>query len=329
MDTPQALAKYIQDVTGVSPVLGSIPKSRLAGLQMYLAKAFDIRRLEIFGHSVLVAIVTSEAPLDLAQLAKHRELLAARLGEEVVLTLPGLKSYERRRLIQKGIPFIAPGKQMYLPMILVDLRESFSTGAQTTNESLSWVAQVIVLRHLLSGDIECRSMADVAFLLGYSAMAVSHAMAELVAFRLCRRVQQGRSKFIRFESDPDTLWPSALPLMRSPVKKIHLVREYDPTIVRPQQAGMTALAELTTITDGPIKTLALGTKDFRSGIDGGHIETCPLAEDAEAVLQAWAYVPKRLSMGQAVDPLSLYLSLRDDPDERVQIAMEQLVETWK
>jgi hypothetical protein len=29
-----------------------------------------------------------------------------------------------------------------------------------------------------------------------------------------------------------------------------------------------------------------------------------------------------------VDPLSLYLSMREDPDERVQTALAQLLEAW-
>jgi hypothetical protein len=328
MDTPQALVKYLQNVTGVAPALAPVPKSRLAGLPVYLAKTFDIRKLEIFGRSILVAIVTSDARIDLAQLAKHRELLAAKLGEEIVLTLPHLKSYERRRLIQKGIPFIAPGRQMYLPMMLVDLRESFPAPVRTTTKTMSWVAQTIVLRHLLSGDIEDRPMAAVALSLGYSAMAVSQAVDELIAPRLCQRVQQGKSKILRFESDPRALWRSALPFMRSPVKKLYLVRKHDSSIARPLRAGMTALAESTNIADGPIKTLALSAKDLRGAIEGGHIQTCSLEEDAEAILQAWPYAPGRLSAGLAVDSLSLYLSLRDDPDERVQIAIEQLVGAW-
>ena len=53
---------------------------------------------------------------------------------------------------------------------------------------------------------------------------------------------------------------------------------------------------------------------------------CSLEEDAKAVVQAWAYDPKLLAISPAVDPLSLSLCFKDDPDERVQMAMEQLLE---
>jgi len=329
MDTPQALAKYIQDVTGVPPALGPIPKSKLAGLPLYLTRVFNLQKLTLFGHALVVAMVTSDDKIDLAQLSKHRDALAAKLGEEIVLVLPNLKSYERRRIIQKKIPLIAPGKQMYLPMLLVDLRESFSARPRPAAKALSWVAQAILLRHLLSRDIEDRPLAAVALSLGYSAMAVSQAVDELVAFRLSERIQRGKTKTIRFQSDHSTLWQTALPFMRSPVKKTHWVRTYDSKAVRALRAGMTALAESTSIVASPVQTLALGAKEFRNAVKAGHIQTCLIEEDAAAIFQAWAYAPGRLTDGRTVDSLSLYLSLRDDPDERVQIALEELVGNWK
>ena len=46
------------------------------------------------------------------------------------------------------------------------------------------------------------------------------------------------------------------------------------------------------------------------------------------VMERWHYAPGLLSSdGQAVDQLSLYLSLQHDPDERVQGALKELLET--
>ena len=40
----------------------------------------------------------------------------------------------------------------------------------------------------------------------------------------------------------------------------------------------------------------------------------------------WNYPPRLLGDGNAVDQISLYLSLRDDTDERIQQALEELLE---
>ena len=61
------------------------------------------------------------------------------------------------------------------------------------------------------------------------------------------------------------------------------------------------------------------------------IHGCPHREDANARIETWTYAPALLADGKGVDPLSLFLSLRDDPDERVQAALAAMMEgfTWR
>ena len=42
--------------------------------------------------------------------------------------------------------------------------------------------------------------------------------------------------------------------------------------------------------------------------------------------QLWAYSPTLLPGTNSVDPLSLILSLQDNPDERIQLALDELKE---
>ena len=58
-----------------------------------------------------------------------------------------------------------------------------------------------------------------------------------------------------------------------------------------------------------------------------NVETRPRAA-APVLLQLWIYSPA-LFGNNTVDPLSLYLSLKDDPDERVQIALDELMKGIK
>jgi len=43
-------------------------------------------------------------------------------------------------------------------------------------------------------------------------------------------------------------------------------------------------------------------------------------------LEAWNYNPVQLIQADRVDPLSLYLSLQDSPEERIQQQFERLLE---
>jgi len=329
MNATPTLAKYIEELTGALPVIAPVPKKSLAALPLYLTSGFSLHRLELFGRTILIAVVTNPAKPDLSQLAKHRESLATKLGHDVALVFSTLKSYERRRLIEKKIPFIVPGRQLYLPTLLIDLRESFPVGLRTHSETVGWVAQMIILRHLLFRDIVDRPLSTVALTLGYTAMAISQAVDELVALKLCERRQHGRSKAIHFDDAQAALWRKALPFMRSPVKKRYFVRQLDAKRRRNLRAGMTALADLTNLQADATKTVAMSAKEVRNAIAADELNRCALEEDADTIVQSWAYDPLRLSAGPAVDQLSLYLSLKDDPDDRVHIAIEQLVENSK
>lgn len=329
MNAPPTLAKYIEELTGAIPVIAPVPQKSLAALPLYLTSGFSLHRLELFGRTIVIAIVTNQAKPDLSQLAKHRESLATKLGQDVALVFFTLKSYERRRLIEKKIPFIVPGRQLYLPTLLIDLRESFPVGVRTNSQTLGWVAQLIVLRHLLFRDIVDRPLSTVALTLGYTAMAISQAVDELVALKLCERRRHGRSKSIHLDDAPAALWRKALPFMRSPVKKRYFVRQLHSKRKRILRAGITALADLTNLQADATKTVAMSAKEIRNVIAAGELDRCALEEDADTVVESWAYDPARLSAGPAVDRLSLYLCFKNDPDDRVHIAAEQLVENWK
>tara|TARA_R110001592_G_scaffold13581_11_gene62047 strand:+ start:1332 stop:2321 length:990 start_codon:yes stop_codon:yes gene_type:complete len=320
------LKKYVDEITGTSPVIQPVAKSALATLPLYLTSQFDIRQLYLFGEPLLIALIDAHTKPDLAKLARQRESIEEKLGASVVLVIPQLKSYERKRLIQKQIPFIVPGRQMYLPMLLTDLRESFPARVDATATTMSWVAQVIVLRHLIFHDVIERPLSHIATMLGYTPMAISQAVDALVALQLCERVRLGREKRIYFHSAPDKLWRMARPYLRAPVKKSVLACKLGNRLEQALRAGLPALADLTDIASTEKLTIALSESEFRTALEEGAIEICPLEEDALAVVQVWAYTPKVLTIGRAVDPLSLYLCFQDDQDERVQTALEQLLE---
>lgn len=329
MSDLEILTTYIKTVTGAPAKLGPVRPATLSSLPVYLTRRFDIRELHVFGRALVIALVTAEDQFDLSQLAKQRETLADKLGRDVVLVLPRIRSHERNRLILKQIPFIVPGRQMYLPMMLVDLRETFSAPARAKSDAISWVAQLILLRHLQFSDIEKQPLSQIALSLGYSAMSISQALDELVALKLCRRKRLGRTKFIQVEHTPQNLWAAIGPLMRSPVKKFYFIQHIDRAVKRPLQAGMTALAEKTDLVGDRIPTLAISVAEFRKASTAGLLKRCMLEEDAEMTVQAWAYAPRLLSSGPMVDELSLYLSLRDDPDERIQMGLDKLVKAFR
>lgn len=320
------LKTYLATTLDFCPEIRPVAKGSLDPLPLYLTNEFEIWRLNLLGEEVLVALADSPRKLNLARLVKQRESIQTKLGATVVLVLPQLRSYERRRLIQKRVPFIVPHRQMYLPMLLTDLRETFAPRIEGEIKTMSWVAQVVLLRHLLSRDVTECPLAHIAEMLGYTPMAISQAVDELVSLDLCERIRLGREKRIRFRAASPELWRSALSHLRTPVKKVILARELDARNKTAPRAGLTALSERTNIVSSTVLTIAWSESEFREAMFGNAPEIAEFDEDAQAIIEIWAYSPRSLTTGATVDPLSLFLCLRDDPDERIQAALEQLIE---
>jgi hypothetical protein len=180
---------------------------------------------------------------------------------------------------------IVPGRQMFLPMLLVDFREAFPARMPVRKETLSWVAQVMLLRQIQFGDITGRPLVMIAGVLGYSAMAITQGLNELLPLGLCEQAREGRARTIRFEHVRRDLWREAVPHLRSPVKRRYWARDLRLAHGQSLYAGMTALSEATNISTAPKTVFAIGTREAR----GVEMDTCPFEEDAAIIVEVWGH----------------------------------------
>ena len=296
-----------------------------SALPLFLRERFAIFSTHLFGRKFLLALETegweTGSP---GEYAKYVATLIAKLGQPVVLVLPLLPSYARNRMVQMGIPFIVPGSQTFLPNSLIDLRERFLQPNPKRRGTLSPAAQCTVLCHLLRGPLTAMSLKDTAQKVQYSPMMMTKVKDELEAAGICKIVRSGRSMVLEFTTTGRPLWEQVQPHLYSPVKKtcwIQWERPAAPALL----AGMSALSQRTMIAADRLPTYALSFAMFQDFIERAICTDCRDAEHATARIEIWSYPPERLGDNEMVDPLSLYLSLRDSGDERVQQQLEQLI----
>lgn len=327
MELLQEIVKYVREATGIPAEFKAATASRLSKLPLYLSHGYRFYELIFLNRSILLAISNEKTKVELSQLARDREQIIEILQQDVVLALPPIRSYERKRLFEKQIPFIVPGRQMFLPMLGIDFRESFPSPPVEV-KTLSWVGQVLLLRHLLFDDIMRRPLGKVASSLAYSSMAISQAVDQLLALDLCRRIPEGRIKTVVFDDAGPVLWKKSVAYMRSPVLRRYSIKWLDPQKVFPLHANISALAQQTMIAPESKPVAALSDKMIRDLLAHGDMIACPFEEDAMMIMEGWAYRPEILANSPSVDPLSLFLSLREEKDERVQMALDQILERW-
>lgn len=319
------LNDYLSGIIGITPKLMRDEGAKGKGLPLYLRNYYQFVRVSLFGYPVILAVqhegTQSATP---AEYFRHHKILKEQLGGNVALVLDEIASYTRQQLIRMGVPFVVPGRQMFLPALLVDLRERFPASVKPSAR-LTATSQVVILRHLLGKQVEGISLRNLARELDYSPMMMSKASQELQAAGLCATTQEGRETHLLFKTGKRPLWEKSQALLRSPVKEVHWVRGVN----RPGEsliAGMSALSAMSTIAEDALPTLAMKLPVYRHLLKLGQIAGCPGPEVASAKVECWRYAPAILSDNDTVDRLSLYLSLQDTPDERVAIARESLIE---
>ena len=259
---------------------------------------------------------------------KHRVQIRKRLDVNLlVLVLEGIPAALRRRLVEKQVAFISPGTQFYIPEALLDLREIYSDGPATPSDKLSPTAQVLVIAALLGHDINDANMTQLADRYQVAIISISRAVDELEANKLAQPHHVGRQRRLRLRLEGAALWHAVEERLQSPVRKTRLVignLPADQTVL----AGESALAHYTMLAEPKIECRAVPAFAWKSLVEQFGLATSWAHDERRLEVQTWAYAPQLLGEDGTADRLSLYLSTRHDPDERIAQAATQLLEPF-
>lgn len=326
-----ALQAYLDEVLGLS-AQGLRAWAGSKALPFYLTDAFHLYELSLQGQPVLLALQRPEHRVGLANAVQWVGQIRKAAGQPVLYVVPALASYERRRLIQQQLPFAVPRNQLYLPPLGVDLRERFlKKSAARPSANFSPSTQALLLAWLLNAGVDGSQAwqpGTTARQLGYSAMAGTRALQELEAAGLGAREAAGKAQCLRLAgSTAAQVWAQAGTLLRSPVMKTTWVRAARSQTRNWRLAGESALSRQTALAPPRWPVHALEHARWRELQDS--LEWLPEPEPGAVELQIWRYSTALESTGDCVDPLSLVASLQDDPDERVQAALQQFTEQLK
>lgn len=322
MNIVENLKGYIGNALGYDLRLNKVKgKERLP---LYIRGAFDFYQGSLMGRELLFAMAPTDHGLSIGQIDKQFDTIRNTQHIIPVLVVNELNAISRRRLVEKSINFIAPGKQMYLPALLLDLNEKFEKPT-TRNETLTPSAQVVLLYGILKRNekIEEYPLKQWAAKLNYTAMAVSQAADQLKAHGLCE-VTGTREKYIHFKGPVPELWRLALPLLIDPVMKRVFVDEL-PTRIKPMKANESALPQYTEMNASRQEYIAM-EKGLYYDLHKGNKLVNENTLEGRYCLEVWKYNPELLAEDTNVDPLSLYLCLKENKDERIQMALDKIIE---
>lgn len=327
----KGLATYIENTLGISLNLNPFHKNETSKLPMYLNQAYRWHKAELMGKLCVMAEIDDNS-FTVAQIEKHFAQVRNTMGLPVIGLFKQLEAYNRKRLIEKKIAFIVPDKQLYIPDFMMDLKEYRAVTRK--KETLEPTAQLLLLYHILNKhedkQPETKTFKELAILLDTNPMGITRAVDNLKYHDLIE-VTGDKEKRIRFILAAGELWQEAEKrhLLINPVLKIVYVDEI-PKGVNLLYSNASALPEYSNMNPSRQEYYAI-EKSIFYGLQKSNALLNANAYEGMYCLEVWKYNPNILTQNtSAVDPLSLYLGLMDNPDERIEMALTHIIEefTW-
>lgn len=310
--------EYIERVLGLN--VSQHPWEQLTKMPYYIQDRFIIEKVTMGNMECL--FLYPKTDLDyIAALQKQIARIQKTENLPVVIILPAMSRYRRGAFVEARIPFVVPEKQLYLPFIGTYMQERFDS-EDIKMEKFQPAAQVLFFYYLYQGNKDMY-MSKAVKDLGYSAMTISRAAKQLVQTGFFTESKNGVQKILTGTAQGRELFYSVRPALINPVrrrtsvKKTDLNKEYI-------LAGDSAVAKQTMLNDSMFCCYAV--------VGGQKLAELPYAMDAntDVVVELWKYDPILLSKNGMVDPLSLAMSFEDEEDERVQDAIEELLDNlWE
>ena len=150
-------------------------------------------------------------------------------------------------------------------------------------------------------------------------MTITRAVRQLEQTTLFTTEKDGVQKKMTGKYTMRELYDKMQPYLTSPVRKTIYVDKQTP-LSSMRIAGMSALSQMSMVNPPDMLCYAVhGKKELPSGTD------VLIDASAQVKVEIWKYDPNILSENDTVDPLSLAISLKDDPDERIEEAVEILI----
>jgi len=331
MDLKEQLVKYIKDVIGFEINIQQPDELFKAKLPLFLKEEYQWFEALLENKKCILAIVKDENRLGINQIGKQFQKAGEMAGLPVIGVFNHLEAYNRKRLIEKKTAFIVPGKQLYIPEFLMDLREYKNNTKKKTN-SISPVAQQLLLLFLLDNhnklSIETQPFKNLATLLETNKMGITRAVESLKNQNFIETTGK-KEKTIRFTDNKQNLWTRAKKqnVLINPVLKQVFTDEL-PQHLQLLLCNDNALANYTDINPVRQKYYAI-EKSMYYALKKTNALVNENNYEGKYCLEVWKYNPATITgllfeNRKAVDPLSLFLCYKGTTDERIEMALEQI-----
>ena len=268
-----------------------------------------------------ISVIPKET-FNLSTLRKHQRKISQITQKHCVLYLQKMNYYTRDKMLEEGIPFIWENRQVYIPFLGFLLQQNEARILRSYSR-ISFLTQKLLLSALYE-NWDNISVTIAAEKMRVSKMSITRVFDELESLDVPVLQKNGRiRKYVKIGTKKE-IWAVIKPVLRSPLlKEYYLEQDFSHKLVK---SGISALAELSMLGDSEYPTYAITKHEIREkGLD--KVEEIPKGEIPGCIVQELGYcIPFKNET--TIDPLTIYLMLKNEDDPRIQTALEEMLEDY-
>lgn len=292
-------------IAGQQIELRNLSKQDQKGLWLELIANFKMMQFDFNGQVMLLLVAKGEMDYTNVQRRKISERIESIKHIPAVFYFDNLLTYERDRLVEQGVYFIVADKFAFVPTLIINRLSTKSEIKELFYPS----TQYILFYHLQIESLDGLSLKELEDKVPYKYKTIAKSIKQLEALGLVS-LEGSRNKKLVFELSGKELWDNVSTNLIDPIKSIEYTSNVFP---EGDVGGISALSHYSMLASEDVPTRVLTAEWVRE-----HKYSIPELHSFEDTqrIEIWKYPPSGTS--GYVDKLSLFLTLKDDNDPRVE-----------
>ena len=238
-----------------------------------------------------------------------------------IIVFDELRLTQRNALINAGFSFVVPNYQIFIPDVMFNLVEK--DVIKKEYDAVFSVSTQVVFIYMLLNDVVETNARRLINNLPFSASTMTRSLNELVERGLLNIDGSNTRKIYKTIGKSD-FWEKGRQFLFNPVSKTYYTKlnvDFGKMLI----SNETALSKLSeSLNESRIVYYAAESEEIKS-IRNYFVSQYNIFDDNYCIIEQFKYNPHILSNSDCIDVISLYAQFKDCKDERVQMALDEII----
>mgnify|MGYP002514845355 CR=1 FL=1 len=300
---------------------------KIKGLPIYMSSKRLFYKVMDNENSFLLVKLSDSEKFGVVAFEKQQKQYEEKINLPVAYWFDNVTRAQRDALINHHIPFVADDKQLYLPFLGISIQNSFKKKKEVKIEKMMPVTQSLFLFLVYKCKNKKIMKKEAAEYLNVTRTSITRASEQLEKMGLIRQEMSGKECYMWTEESGYQLFLKAKGYLINPIQESFVIENLYQFEEMPL-SGECALSKYSMMNPSRVESVAI---DKSMAKEYSFEKLDERWEDTKELIriELWKYNPMRFSKDRLVDPISLYMSLLDNGDERIEGAIDEMLEEYE